>query len=171
MIIIRKASINDVLTLAQIGRETFLAAFSNDNSPNNMQSYLDQSFSVLQITREIRSGDNQFFLAYYDKQIAGYAKLRINDKVKSEMENAIELERIYVSEKYLGKAVGTALLKTCFEYAIDNRFNWMWLGVWEKNQKAHQFYFKWGFEKFGEHEFLLGDDRQIDWLMKRKLDH
>jgi ribosomal protein S18 acetylase RimI-like enzyme len=45
----------------------------------------------------------------------------------------------------------------------------MWLGVWEKNFRAQKFYEKWGFEKFSEHVFLMGDDPQIDWLLKKPL--
>jgi ribosomal protein S18 acetylase RimI-like enzyme len=41
--------------------------------------------------------------------------------------------------------------------------------VWEHNQKAIQFYRKWGFEKFGEHFFMVGNDKQNDWLMKKEL--
>ncbi len=45
----------------------------------------------------------------------------------------------------------------------------IWLGVWEKNQRAIDFYHKWGFEKFGEQNFLLGTDLQTDLLMKKEL--
>jgi diamine N-acetyltransferase len=45
----------------------------------------------------------------------------------------------------------------------------VWLGVWEHNQRAIDFYTKWGFEKFGTHVFQLGDDPQTDWLMKKNV--
>jgi ribosomal protein S18 acetylase RimI-like enzyme len=54
-------------------------------------------------------------------------------------------------------------------YARENRYDWIWLGVWERNFNAQHFYAKWGFEKFGEHVFQMGDDPQIDWLLKKKL--
>jgi hypothetical protein len=41
--------------------------------------------------------------------------------------------------------------------------------VWEKNFKAQQFYSRWGFERFSEHTFWMGDDPQVDWLLKKKL--
>ena len=40
-------------------------------------------------------------------------------------------------------------------------------GVWEKNYRAIEFYTKWGFEKFDDTDFLLGDEVQKDWLMKK----
>jgi ribosomal protein S18 acetylase RimI-like enzyme len=45
----------------------------------------------------------------------------------------------------------------------------VWLGVWEKNEKAIQFYKKWGFVQFDKHLFQLGDDAQTDIMMKLQL--
>ena len=43
-------------------------------------------------------------------------------------------------------------------------------GVWERNFKAQIFYDKYGFEKFAEHDFLVGDGKvDRDWLFKLKL--
>ncbi|HCX09280.1 MAG TPA: GNAT family N-acetyltransferase, partial [Hyphomonas sp.] len=47
--------------------------------------------------------------------------------------------------------------------------NWVWLGVWEHNQKAIAFYAHQGFEPFGRHSFRLGDDVQIDVMMRKKI--
>ena len=45
----------------------------------------------------------------------------------------------------------------------------IWLCVWEKNQRAIEFYTAWGFEKFGECDFILGRDVQKDSMMKKEL--
>jgi ribosomal protein S18 acetylase RimI-like enzyme len=45
----------------------------------------------------------------------------------------------------------------------------VWLGVWKENHRAIKFYERWGFEIFAEQEFILGNDHQIDWLMKKTL--
>jgi len=46
---------------------------------------------------------------------------------------------------------------------------YIWLGVWEKNQKAIDFYEKNGFVPFDKHIFVLGDDKQTDIMMKMEL--
>ena len=84
-------------------------------------------------------------------------------------ELGIEIERIYVRKEYLGKKVGGLLMKKCLELAQQKGYTLVWLGVWEHNAKAIAFYEKWGFEKFGSHAFLLGNDLQTDWLMKKNL--
>ena len=45
----------------------------------------------------------------------------------------------------------------------------LWLGVWERNQRAVAFYEKYGFTRVGEHTFVLGSDAQTDWLFVRPL--
>jgi ribosomal protein S18 acetylase RimI-like enzyme len=69
----------------------------------------------------------------------------------------------------IGKGVGKILMQSCLDVAKEKSKEVVWLGVWEKNQRAIDFYTKWGFEKFGETSFLLGTDVQCDWLMLKIL--
>lgn len=63
--------------------------------------------------------------------------------------------------------------KALFEFALQEAkkagFIWAWLGVWEKNIRAQQFYFKYGFERFSQHEYVTGETVDIDWLLKKQL--
>lgn len=45
----------------------------------------------------------------------------------------------------------------------------IWLGVWEHNQTALNFYRSLGFEQVGAHTFVLGNDPQTDLIMKKRL--
>jgi ribosomal protein S18 acetylase RimI-like enzyme len=44
--------------------------------------------------------------------------------------------------------------------------DFVWLGVWEHNTAAIKFYQRHGFTKFGEHPYYVGNDKQMDWLMR-----
>jgi ribosomal protein S18 acetylase RimI-like enzyme len=100
----------------------------------------------------------------------GYAKVIINKAIETLKEQSgLEIERIYVDRDFHGKHIGKQLLDKCFETARMNGVHVVWLGVWEHNPKALAFYKKWGFEKFGEHVFMLGNDAQTDWLMKKSV--
>ena len=83
--------------------------------------------------------------------------------------SALEVARLYAVTSQIGKGVGSQLMQACLQIAKEKNKEWLWLGVWEKNQRAIDFYTKWGFEKFDETDFLLGDDMQRDWLMKKKV--
>ena len=60
-------------------------------------------------------------------------------------------------------------MKKCLDLASELKKELVWLGVWEHNPRAIDFYKKFGFEKFGTHIFYLGDDAQEDWLMLKRL--
>ena len=55
------------------------------------------------------------------------------------------------------------------ELATKNSFSWAWLGVWEHNTKAQAFYNRYGFEKFSQHHFMVGQKVDTDWLLRKKL--
>ena len=56
----------------------------------------------------------------------------------------MELQRIYTIREYIGKGVGAKLMKEVIREAKERGFNCLWLGVWEKNERAIKFYEKWG---------------------------
>ena len=53
--------------------------------------------------------------------------------------------------------------------AIEDKMAYIWLGVWEYNHAAQRFYGRNGFVKVGSHQFMVGSDVQIDFLMKKEL--
>ena len=102
--------------------------------------------------------------------MVGFVRLRKSNEAASYLgENAIELHRLYLLTSVQGQSVGQLLMEKALAYAMQGRFEWIWLGVWEKNFKAQRFYKRWGFERFSEHTFWMGDDPQVDWLLKKKL--
>jgi ribosomal protein S18 acetylase RimI-like enzyme len=78
----------------------------------------------------------------------------------------MELERIYSVKEQIGKGVGAELIKASIKEARDKGFDCLWLGVWDKNERAIKFYEKWGFKKVGSHVFMLGKDVQNDLIME-----
>jgi len=87
-------------------------------------------------------------------------------QTESEHDNTLEVQRIYVLREYKGKQIGKLLMQKAIEIGKSNNLNYIWLGVWENNINAIKFYEKLGFEKFDTHIFKLGEDEQIDNLMK-----
>ena len=81
----------------------------------------------------------------------------------------IGLQRLYVDNSLHGRGVARLLMDASLAEAKEREYEVIWLGVWEHNERAYRFYQKFGFEKVGEHVFMLGADRQIDWILTRKL--
>jgi len=171
-IIIRKVSLNDIDQLQKIGQETFYDTFSESNSEENMKSYLEEKFSYEKLTAEITDENSEFYFATLKDEVIGYLKVNFGESQTELKDNkALEIERIYVSKEFHGKKVGQLLYDKAIEIAKEKNAEYVWLGVWEENLRALNFYQKNGFVEFDKHIFVLGDDEQTDLMMKLKLDN
>ncbi|WP_042721480.1 GNAT family N-acetyltransferase [Flavobacterium sp. B17] len=170
-IIIKKVYNDDPEILQQLARDTFYETFSKHNSEEEMQKYLDESFSSEKLLKELNTSDSQFFIAWENENAVGYLKINTG-KAQTELhdENSLEIERIYVKSSHHGKKVGQLLYDKALETAYEKGKKYIWLGVWEENQRAVSFYRKNGFVEFDKHIFRLGNDEQIDLMMKKILE-
>ncbi len=172
MIHIRPATTNDINLLTELGRSTFTESFEHLNNPIPFQKYLDTQFQAQVIEQEYNTDRNHFFIAEADGKAAGFCKL-VSDETEDHADlsdkKCLQLERIYVLKEFQGLNIGRMFLDKAFEFANEYHFALIWLGVWEKNDKAIKIYEKWGFEPFGSHEFNLGGDIQTDFLYKKLL--
>ena len=170
MITIRKAEITDADVLLTLSKKTFYDFFAHLNEPANMEAYSAVAFTIEKVTSELTNPGSEFYFAVVDDQLAGYLKLNFNDaQTELKNSNTMEVERIYVLAEHHGKRIGGDLLTFAMNTGIERQLDTIWLGVWEHNHSALGFYKNKGFEQFGSHDFMLGNDRQTDLLMKRKL--
>ncbi|MDD1540121.1 GNAT family N-acetyltransferase [Riemerella anatipestifer] len=169
-IAIKKVKTNEVELLQEVSKTTFYETFAADNTPENMQKYLDESFSVKCLREELLDEFSEFYFARVNGELAGYLKLNFGaSQTELKDSKAIEIERIYVLKAFQGKRVGQALYEYALQVARDRGVDYIWLGVWEQNHKVIRFYEKNGFVAFDKHLFVLGDDLQTDIMMKLKL--
>ncbi|MGF6930639.1 ribosomal protein S18 acetylase RimI-like enzyme [Chitinophaga sp. W2I13] len=169
-IIIRKVTQNDMAQLQQIGRQTFYETFSAGNTEENMTKYLEEGFTTEKLTAELTNEGSSFYFAVLDDKVIGYLKLNIGQsQTELQDDKALEIERIYVIQEYHGKKVGQMLYEQAMQIAAQVNAHYVWLGVWEENQRAISFYTKNGFVAFDKHIFKLGDDEQTDIMMKKIL--
>lgn len=166
----RKCVPQDINALCDISYRTYNETFSGMNTPENMRAYLEKSFNIDKLRGELSDGNSRFYFIYADGVPAGYIKLNeapaqtdIND-IRS-----LEIERIYVEKEFQGKGFGKALMKKALDIARAEKKQYVWLGVWEKNNKAVSFYEKNGFYKIGTHSFFMGEDEQTDFIMRKNL--
>jgi ribosomal protein S18 acetylase RimI-like enzyme len=169
-VIISQASIADMKTIQLIGRQTFSETFASANTKADMDHYLAQNFSDEKVASELSNTDSLFYIACIDEKPIGYLKLNVGAaQTELQEEVSVEIERIYVLQAYHGKRVGQALYQKALDTAIQHGKTNLWLGVWEENHRAIQFYIKNGFVPFDKHIFKLGADEQVDILMRKVL--
>lgn len=167
---IRIAKADDAEFIADLSRRTFYDAFAQYNTKENMDLFMERQFSREQLIAEVGTPGTIFLLAELDGHPVGYVKLASSQPPEGLPAGAdMEIVRIYSEQHTIGKGVGRALMQASIHQAREQGKPWIWLGVWEHNQRAIDFYRKWGFEKFGEHVFMVGEDPQTDWWMKKKV--
>lgn len=167
---IKRVTHFDINQLQKIGRQTFFETFSSGNTEENMKKYLEEEFSVDKLTSELSNSNSAFYFATIDNKVIGYLKLNFGQsQTELKDDKSLEIERIYVLKEFHGKGVGQLLYEQAMQIALQSNADYVWLGVWEENPRAINFYKKNGFVEFDKHVFKLGDDEQTDIMMKLEL--
>ncbi len=170
---IRPAIVADAARLTDLAATTLREAFGPPhNSAELVDEYIASAITRPILEAELADPRSWFFLLEADDQTpVGYAKLRRRTPPRQmpqpHRRNAIEIQRIYLLPSQVGQGQGSQLMNYCLDWAQSAGHGAVWLGVWERNDRARAFYQKMGFTRFGYHYFLFGSEWQRDfWLYK-----
>jgi len=167
---IRELTEADIPALRDVAIKIFRDTFTHLNTPENLEAFLKRDYNPESFKKEFNEPGSRYFFISDNDTTAGYLRLRTNPEVDHILgTNTIEIHRIYVDPAYHGKKVGDQLMQFSIDAANKNNNDWIWLGVWEHNPRAIRFYEKWGFERFSQHDFFMGDEKQTDFLLRKKL--
>lgn len=159
--------VEDLERLREVGLAAFREAFEALNNPDDFELYIAKAFDREKLLRELSDPASAFFFAKNGDEAVGYLKVNFpGAQTDPQGENCLEIERIYTFKSFFGQGVGEFLLKAALDIAQANDHDFVWLGVWEANERAIRFYQKHGFEVYDKHDFWLGDDLQTDLLMR-----
>lgn len=166
-----KVTLEHVDLLTEVAKRTFVETFSADNTPEDMNDYVSKSFSHSVQSEEINNPLRHIFLVQTSDGPIGYLHLYESaTEFYTGSEKQVELVRLYLDKKWHGKGIADGLMQKCLEYCQALSAKILWLGVWERNQRAQAFYRKWGFVECGSHYFQLGNDSQRDLVLIRKIE-
>lgn len=167
---IRLASLDDAAALASLGRRTFADAFGAENSPDDLDLFLDATYTPALQQLELEDAALTYLLVEQAGRPVAFALLRaggtssfVNDLP------AIELQRFYVVQTCHGTGVAQALMAACVEEARRGGARTLFLGVWERNPRALRFYAAQQFTVVGQKIFQVGSDPQQDLVLARTI--
>ncbi len=181
---IEKCHLSQVELLQNLAIKTYQETFSDSNSEALLQQYYKESLNQEKLSKQLQNTNSEFYFLYValttsegqsesnntDAKLAGFLKLNVDDaQTDIHDPNALEVEKIYILKDFLSQGLGKELISFAIERANKKDKKYLWLGVWEHNFPALNFYYKMGFEQFGEHDFNMGGDIQTDLLLKRHL--
>jgi len=169
-IAIRRATLADAETLSVISAKTFYDTFTGTCTEEDMQSFLEAYFNLYQVQAELKNVNDFYFLAESAGRVLGYLRFMEDyaNFPKMKLWRALELKRIYVVKEFHGSGVAQQLMDFTLDFASRNKYEVVWLGVWEHNIRAQKFYEKYGFVNSGHtHNFPIGNTPQTDyWFWK-----
>ena len=169
-IVIRRATAADAAALSELAARIFQDTFAAFTKPDDMKAFLAAAYGEPIQRAEIERPTMVTLLALCDGLLAGYAQLRWEQVPECVTGDApVEIMRFYVEKSFHGKGVAQRLMAEVDRIAVEQEARTMWLGVWERNDRALAFYGKYGFRQVGEHAFLVGSDLQTDLLLERPL--
>jgi ribosomal protein S18 acetylase RimI-like enzyme len=167
---IKKVALQDLEALQKISKQTFQESFAEENTAENMAKYLEEGFSAEKLGKEILEPNSAFYVVTVGKELLAYLKINLgNAQTELKEIDGLEIERIYVLKAHQGKGIGNLLFEKAMAIAKENKLRYIWLGVWEKNTGAIEFYKQKGMEISDSHVFRLGDEEQLDYLMRLPL--
>lgn len=163
---VRRGGASDAQRLAEFAARTFTETFAAANRPEDMAAYLPTAYGATLQAQELDNPDIITLIVDAGDRLAAYAQVRRG--VPPECVNGpapVELWRFYVDRPFQGQGLARALMAAAHRAAAELGGQTLWLGVWERNERAIAFYAKAGFRTVGSHDFWVGADRQNDKIM------
>lgn len=169
---IRPAIPDDAPALAVLGRttfvETFVEGFGIPYPPEDLDPFLDRTFSEATTRARLADPDHRYWVAERQGEILGFANTgRCGLPHPDARPGHAELHRLYVSRAAQGMGVGTALLKVALDWMEANTDGSLWIGVWSGNLKAQKLYAAHGFAVAGEYQYPVGNWRDDEFILRR----
>ncbi|MBC7840904.1 MAG: GNAT family N-acetyltransferase [Gemmatimonadaceae bacterium] len=168
-ITIRAGVPTDDVALADLARRTFADTFGDDNTAEDLATFLDATYGPDIQRRELTTPGLQYLVAERDGAMVAYALLRHKCSPHVTDPTAIEVQRFYVDRAGHGRGIAQRLMVACIAEAAARGAGSLWLGVWERNARAIRFYAAQGFREVGTQTFVVGSDPQTDVVMARPI--
>jgi diamine N-acetyltransferase len=169
-LIIRRATTGDLHLISVLAITTHYEAYFKLDPSHDLADYCVRFFNVETVKSELENPKLTYLIAEFEGNAVGFAELREGKEIECmEGKNAIEIQRIYVIELIKGKKIGKALFEKCSEIGREKDFETIWLGVWDKNIAAQQFYEKIGMKNVGFTDFSDGKNDFINLVFAKEI--
>lgn len=169
--IYRPATPADAPALAKLGADTFVAAFGELYTPQDLANFLAEVHNEAAVAAEITGAECTHCLVEDDGALIAFCKLRYPTKFGeyTEAKNPIELGQLYALPGYTGHGIGAKLMDWALAHASDNGHDAVLLSVYAENFGAQRFYQRHGFGKIADITFRVGEHIDPEFLYELKL--
>lgn len=170
--ILRDALPEDAPAIAALGQDAFCAAFAHLYQPDDLTAFLNASHTAAKVAAEIADPAMRVHLALDEQgRLLGFCKLVLacGWPEHARAPGAIELKQLYTDPATTGQGIGAALMDWALAEAARHEAGEMQLSVYSDNHGAQRFYARYGFAKMADIHFMVGEQRDEEYLFARLL--
>jgi ribosomal protein S18 acetylase RimI-like enzyme len=164
----RDATAADLPAIDRLFRQTFCDTFAHLYRAEDLAAFLGE-FTPEAWAEEFNDPGYRFRVAESDGEVVGYVKLGPSALPIETDKRAIELRQIYVDKAHHGSGIAAALTDWAIEEGRRQGFEELYLTVYVENQRARRFYDRYGFEAVGRYDFMVGNQADEDFIMRKML--
>lgn len=159
---LRHATGDDAAPLACFAAQAFADTYRELSDAQEIADYVAEHFRPEVMAAVIADPACTTLLVGVGEQLAGYAVVKAEAAPDCVSGPAVQLWRLYLAERFIGRGLGARLMQAVQAEARRRGARTLWLGVYDRNVRAVQFYERFGFSKVGGREFLFGGQIYID---------
>lgn len=153
---LRPARADDAPALAGFAAQAFTDTYRGLDDDQDIADYCAEHFTPAVMAAVIADPACTTILARVGDAIAGYAIVRDKPAPPCVAGRAVQLWRLYLGRTFIGQRLGATLMTAAQAEARRRGAETLWLGVYDRNVRAVDFYRRFGFVQVGTSEFLFG---------------
>jgi len=177
--VIRKPLRSEIPQLAELGGRLFQQTFDGLYSAADLQAFLTKVHSPAGVAFDWDAGC-EFWIAEVAGEgsdvsgnqpcLIGYCKAgAVSVPVEVGERRALELRQMYVDRQVQRGGIGSKFMQEFFELCSDRGIQDAYVSCWSENQQALAFYAHFGFEVIGSYDFLVGEHRDHEFILRKCL--
>ena len=149
---LRPAVAADAPCISALAGQVFLDTYAAEGITPWFVRELQEHLGIAAISALLERADTRIVLAERAGRLIGFTQCALattHALLATPAARAVELDRLYVQRPFIGRAVGTALLRRAEADALAASASTLWLTAWVGNERARRFYAARGYSDRG----------------------
>jgi ribosomal protein S18 acetylase RimI-like enzyme len=155
--------------LAAMARRCFAETFGAHYGAADLGRHLDRAFGPEGLLAELADPAVRVMMAQDEGAVCAYLKLAPMALPVDHATGALEIKQLYVLRPWQGAGVAPVLIDWAIDTARAAAVSALYLSVWSQNARAIAFYRRHGFAIVGHAPFSVGDQVDMDPVMRLDL--